>query len=154
MHEGLISNWNQVVKPNDTVYHLGDFSLLTIPSRIDEILSQLNGRIRLVEGNHDKWIKKIPKLKFGKKIEWVKPYFEHKFGSNFIVMSHYPFRAWNRSHHGSFNLAGHSHSSLDEENLSLRRMDVGVDAMYSNYTPISLEFIVEELSKRPLIFHH
>ena len=27
MNDRLIDNWNQVVKPNDTVYHLGDFAL-------------------------------------------------------------------------------------------------------------------------------
>lgn len=155
MHEALIHNWNSVVKPNDTVYHLGDFSLLTIPSRIDEILSQLNGRIRLVEGNHDKWTKKIPQLKHGKKIEWVKPYFSHKFGSHFIVMCHYPFRTWDKSHHGSYCLHGHCHGSMDDENLNLRRMDVGVDSIETQYTPIALEDVVKELeSVGTYVNHH
>jgi len=28
MDEALIENWNQVVQPDDAVYHLGDFTLL------------------------------------------------------------------------------------------------------------------------------
>ena len=27
MNDRLIDNWNQVVKPSDTVYHLGDFDI-------------------------------------------------------------------------------------------------------------------------------
>lgn len=52
MNEGLIQNWNEVVGPEDTVYHLGDFAMGN-RKLIPEILSRLNGRIVLVRGNHD-----------------------------------------------------------------------------------------------------
>ena len=52
MNEGLIKNWNEVVKPGDTVYHLGDFAMGQ-RNLIPGILSRLNGRIILIRGNHD-----------------------------------------------------------------------------------------------------
>ncbi len=49
MNESLIKNWNDLVKPGDLVYHLGDFSFQT-----DKFIHRLNGDIVLISGNHDK----------------------------------------------------------------------------------------------------
>ncbi len=50
MDEGLIKNWNDLVKPEDTVYVLGDFCLR---SSSIELALRLNGTKILVAGNHD-----------------------------------------------------------------------------------------------------
>ena len=50
MNDRLIDNWNQVVKPSDTVYHLGDFALYC--NDIEQIRKKLNGKINLIQGNH------------------------------------------------------------------------------------------------------
>ena len=52
MNEQLIKNWNSVVGKNDTVYVVGDFALCG-KQKIIEIGQRLNGRKRLVLGNHD-----------------------------------------------------------------------------------------------------
>jgi calcineurin-like phosphoesterase family protein len=52
MNEQLISNWNSVVEPGDLVWHLGDFAMGD-RKQIPFIRSRLNGRIHLVQGNHD-----------------------------------------------------------------------------------------------------
>jgi calcineurin-like phosphoesterase family protein len=52
MHIGLINNWNSVVSANDEVFILGDFSFRGV-TRTNLILSQLNGRKILIQGNHD-----------------------------------------------------------------------------------------------------
>lgn len=57
MNQALINNWNSLIKPNDIVYYLGDFTLSTQPNQLEVWLSQLNGKLHLVKGNHDKWIK-------------------------------------------------------------------------------------------------
>lgn len=49
--EAMIARWNAVVKPEDTVYHLGDVAMHTAP--IVRILPRLNGKKILIVGNHD-----------------------------------------------------------------------------------------------------
>lgn len=52
MNEQLIKNWNKVVSANDIVYVVGDFALCG-KQKIIEIGQRLNGRKRLILGNHD-----------------------------------------------------------------------------------------------------
>lgn len=51
MNKVLTENWNSMVKPNDVVYHLGDFSW----GDPVKYLPRLNGKIHLILGNHDKF---------------------------------------------------------------------------------------------------
>lgn len=51
MNEKMIKNWNSVVKPEDTVYCLGDFSLAARP--VEVITPRLMGNKFLIPGNHD-----------------------------------------------------------------------------------------------------
>ena len=50
MDEAMVDNWNRVVRPKDTVYHLGD---VVIARRNLETVKRLNGRKILIRGNHD-----------------------------------------------------------------------------------------------------
>ena len=50
MDEALIKAWNERVKPNDKVYHLGD---CVINRRAMPTLARLNGDKVLIRGNHD-----------------------------------------------------------------------------------------------------
>lgn len=52
MDEVLVRNWNERVKPEDTVYHLGDVALGP-KKRQREILAALSGRKILILGSHD-----------------------------------------------------------------------------------------------------
>lgn len=52
MNESMIENWNKTVGKEDYVIHLGDFGLGGVEA-LQNIVSQLNGRIILVKGNHD-----------------------------------------------------------------------------------------------------
>lgn len=53
MHKVITENWNERIKPGDTVFYLGDFSF----GKPDVYLSKLNGNISLIKGNHDKYQK-------------------------------------------------------------------------------------------------
>lgn len=55
MSEGIIDIWNKYVKPDDIVYHLGDYAFKAFSKKdeIREITSRLNGFKILVLGNHD-----------------------------------------------------------------------------------------------------
>lgn len=50
MDETMIERWNAIVGPKDVVYHLGD---VVINRRYMTTLGRLNGRKKLVRGNHD-----------------------------------------------------------------------------------------------------
>lgn len=128
MDEVLIKNWNSRICPNDVVYHLGDVAFRSV-EETNAILKRLNGKKILIRGNHDK---KINSSLF----EGVYNYYELKVQDKFIVMCHYAMRVWNKSHHGSYHLYGHSHGTLPQHGLS---MDVGVDA--NEFKPISFEEI-------------
>lgn len=60
MNERLIAKWNSRVKPEDTVYHLGDFCYKGRERGVDgertkaqEWLARLNGTKVMILGNHD-----------------------------------------------------------------------------------------------------
>jgi calcineurin-like phosphoesterase family protein len=50
MDEEMIKRWNETVKPNDKVYHLGD---VVINRKALSTLRRLNGDKVLIRGNHD-----------------------------------------------------------------------------------------------------
>jgi calcineurin-like phosphoesterase family protein len=127
MDETLIKNWNEVVSPDDEVWHLGDFAMGD-QTRVGEILSRLNGRVHLVWGNHDNR-KKIDPSWFAS----VQDYAEVTDGVDMVVLSHYPITVWNGSHHGSYHMFGHVHGRLRPVG---RACDVGVDAW--EFYPVSL----------------
>jgi len=49
----IIKNWNDLISPDETVLHLGDFSFGN-RSNLDILTEQLNGKIILIRGNHDR----------------------------------------------------------------------------------------------------
>jgi calcineurin-like phosphoesterase family protein len=158
MNDGLITNWNRLVGKDDIVYHLGDFTLTTRVELIDDILSRLNGRIRLIKGNHDKWLKKIDSLKYCDKFEWVRQYNKENLtvdGVNYeIVMMHYPLLTWDGSYRGAISVHGHAHGGNDHLNVGTKRRDVGVDAVGVCYHPIPLCSLVESLKEGKNLDHH
>lgn len=50
--ELIIMNWNNLISPDETVLHLGDFSFGK-RSNFDILTEQLHGKIILIRGNHD-----------------------------------------------------------------------------------------------------
>ena len=74
-------------------------------------------------------------------------------GKRKIVLLHYAMRVWNRSHHGSWHLYGHSHGSLPDDPNSLS-FDVGVDCW--GYAPISYQEVKSVMSGKTFapIDHH
>jgi len=52
MNATMIQRWNKAVKPDDTVFHLGDFAFGN-SVHIKFLLDRLPGRKILIRGNHD-----------------------------------------------------------------------------------------------------
>lgn len=60
MNEYMIRKWNGKVRKNDEVVIIGDFSWGS-PEKTTELLKRLNGRLYLIQGNHDRFLKKKKK---------------------------------------------------------------------------------------------
>lgn len=128
MNEKLIQYWNKTVSNDDIIFHLGDFSLCG-STKVKEILSQLNGTIVLIKGNHDyeSTLKLFPQVfqQLSINIDKYK-----------IYLNHFPFSSFPEEH---YQLHGHLHST---ENIGLKNQyDVGVDN--NNYKPVSWKQIKE-----------
>lgn len=140
MNEAIISNWNRVVKKDDLIYHLGDFTFGG-DDIFARLITRLNGLIIFVKGNHDRTAWKN-RHKF---YAFSDSYREIEIDGQNITLCHYAMRVWNKSHRGSWHLYGHSHGSLPDDPHS-RSFDCGVDC--HNYTPINFEQVKEIMSKK------
>lgn len=123
MNRVLTENWNAVVKPEDLVYHLGDFSFQS-----DRYRHYLNGHIVLVRGNHDK-------QRYDELFEEVVDMVEIKIGEFSCIMTHIPIelgRPYKKGMSPDFTLldkydfiiAGHVHEAWK---TSGKNVNVGVD---------------------------
>ena len=102
MDEFMIDAWNSRVAKDDLVYHLGDFAFAS-KGYILNIASKLNGRKRLIVGNHDD-IKFLAKADIFQKIYYWKRFNEHK-----IIATHVPLHVGSIPS-GYINVHGHLHT--------------------------------------------
>ena len=147
MDSELIKRWNNKVNKNDTVYILGDLSWYNADKTL-EILNQLNGRLRLVKGNHDNFLHNSD---CKKRFESIKDYEEITLGDIKLVLSHYPIHMYNYQFRGGIMLYGHVHTTksyyktiefmneLNKEDIKCEMYNVG--CMLWNYEPVSLDEI-------------
>lgn len=123
--EELIKRWNSRVTPNDTVYHLGD---VAFGSTNIHLCSLLNGRKKLILGNHDHYPSH----------EYLK-YFEKLYGALALpgfILTHVPVHPCQLERFGR-NIHGHMHSYNVENDPRF----INVSCEQINLTPIALEEI-------------
>lgn len=142
MDEALIERWNAVVKPGDRVFHLGDFALCKAERAI-AIARRLKGQKFLIFGNHDKRLR--DNVEFLGTWIWARDMAQIEVLDQKITLLHYAMKVWNQRHYGAWQLYGHSHGSLPEDERS-KQCDVGVDCW--DYSPVSFETIKEHLAGR------
>lgn len=147
MDEFMIKAWNERVRPNDKVYHLGD---VVINRKFLHVLGRLNGDKVLIRGNHDIF-----------KLEDYTQYFRDVRGyhvMNGMIFSHVPVHVESLGRFGT-NIHGHLHANRVKK---IRGVDARTgEILYSNevdvryhcvcveqtdFAPISLE----EVNKRIL----
>lgn len=140
MNEHMVERWNSVVRPQDHVYHVGDFA---IPRQAIVFATRLNGHKRLVRGNHD-----IHKTKL-----YIDAGFTEIHGVRVLdrfVLSHVPLhplslrRDW-------INIHGHHHNNYGDTpfNPEYGKRYFNVSAEIVNYTPITLEEVKADIARRP-----
>ena len=174
MNAYVLERWNAKVRPGDDVVILGDVSLGNA-EQTSGLLRQLNGRLYLIEGNHDHVIRH---RKFDASLfQWIRPYEELRDNKRKVVLSHYPIFCYNgqyrKGEHGeplTYMLYGHVHNTQDEvlvnRFIHLTRQTMyrarGADqaepipcqmincfCMFSDYTPLTLdEWIVVDERRR------
>lgn len=147
MNQALITNWNNVVKQDDTIYHLGDFAFMK-ENQVINLLQQLNGRKIFVFGNHDKVMRNHAIQKY---FVAMTSYLEVHHNGELICMFHYPIAEHNKCHRGSYHVHGHCHGNYTYP-TPCRAMDVGAPCI--DYTPINLDAVIERLSVFPVKQHH
>lgn len=164
MHEYMINKWNKKVREKDEVIILGDVSMER-GKPTGDILGRLNGRLSLIEGNHDNYLQD---RRFDATIfEWIKPYAELHDNKKKVILSHYPVFCYNgqyrRDKEGNpktYMLYGHVHDTQDErlidhfiqeteavlhvspgntEALPIPCQMINCFCMFSDYTPLTLE---------------
>lgn len=139
MDEVMIERWNKVVKPNDKVYHLGDVGLSN--RTLDTILSRLNGKKRLILGNHDDGKNPILLKHFQKIFMW------RKLGEFGLILTHVPVHVSTLGEGRGpefVNVHGHIHTDMvmkyDHNNIPMvdtRYVNVCVEQI--NYTPVHID---------------
>lgn len=126
--ETLISNWNSVVRPKDRVYHLGD---VVMNKRFLPTIARLNGRKKLIKGNHDVY-----------SLKEYTPYFEDIYGVYVLkdmILSHIPVHPDCLKTRYGTNVHGHLHSNIVLQNNLLNPKYLCVSCEHTNYTPISID---------------
>ena len=136
MNEQMIANWNAVVTPQDKVYHLGDV-YFGDAKKADAILSRLNGKKRLILGNHDKAKDSVLFKHFQKIMLW------RIFKEFSAVLTHVPLHESTINEGSQFNVHGHIHQN---ESPSDRHICACVE--HINYTPVLLEDLVKNHSRK------
>lgn len=155
MDAELIKRWNSRVNKVDTVYVLGD--IFWKASQVGSILSQLNGHIVVIKGNHDKWTKRYKNSSQLVIKDYANIKVELEDGTiQRVVLSHYPILLYDGHYHETIMLFGHVHGTKEhqitmDQAKELNSKDVRCK-MYPawcgwyDYTPVTLDEILERWS--------
>ena len=163
MNHYILKKWNDKVRPNDEVVILGDLSWGKA-QETNSLLRRLNGRLYLIQGNHDHFLKN--KEYDSSRFVWIKPYDEMQDNKRKVVLCHYPIPCYNGQYRldaegkpNTYMLYGHVHDTQDQrlleqfqemiQNTQIRTADgnlrkipcnmINCFCMYSDYTPLTLD---------------
>ena len=139
MDEDMVKRWNETVRPNDKVYHLGD---VVINRKALKIMSRLNGDKVLIRGNHDIFRDDEYRLYFRE----LRAY--HVM--NGMILSHIPIHEESLGRFG-VNIHGHLHAN---------RVRKEVETLHEFHQRGSRHYIdvryhcvcVEQTDYRPILF--
>ena len=134
MDEEMVKRWNETVRPNDKVYHLGD---VVINRKALKTLGRLNGEKVLIKGNHDIF-----------KLSDYLPYFKDIRGyhvMNGMILSHVPVHPESIARFGT-NIHGHLHANRVKMKVRYPHKETEIiDPRYFNVS-------VEQIDFTPILF--
>lgn len=168
MNEMMVIAWNYNVRPEDTVYVLGDFSLAF--RAVETFPQRLLGNKILVPGNHDfchSYHKKSRTPENQQK--WIKKYEENGFqvlaeqttldleGLGVVNLCHHPYsdggkndndgngdkyEKWRPVDDGKILLCGHIHEKWKTKKSPKGSLMINVGVDVHSFTPVSLKKII------------
>ncbi|MCM1134615.1 MAG: metallophosphoesterase family protein [Clostridium sp.] len=163
MNEYMLAKWNKKVRKNDDVVIIGDLSWGS-GQETNLLLNRLKGRLHLVLGNHDRFVK--DKAVDITRFKWIKQYAEVSDNKRKVVLCHYPVMCYNgqyrldeKGNPKTYMLYGHVHDTQDEKLIEqfqeITRKTVATDVQgnernipcnmincfckYSDYEPLTLD---------------
>lgn len=131
MDEAMIKAWNETVRPNDKVYHLGD---VVINRKAFKTLHRLNGDKVLIKGNHDIF-----------RLEEYTPFFRDIRASHVMdgmILTHIPIHKDGLYRFGT-NIHGHLHANRVMMDNGYRKKII--DPSYFNVSVECIDF-------KPILF--
>lgn len=134
MDEFMVAAWNERVRPNDKVYHLGD---VVINRRALSTLARLNGDKVLIRGNHDIF-----------RDDEYRKYFRELRAyhvMNGMILSHIPIHEDSLGRFGT-NIHGHLHANrvMKAGSVDVRYHCVCVEQ--TNFAPILFEDAIKRIT--------
>ena len=135
----IIQNWNSVVKPDDVVIHLGDFSFGP-KDIVKPIVDKLNGTIFMVKGNHDRhgkgWYEDVG-------IYVVAPFMVHLNESDDVL--YFTHRRIKEDDFYGVNIHGHIHQKGEFIRIDHNAVYVNVSVEQIDYTPIKISECIKNI---------
>jgi calcineurin-like phosphoesterase family protein len=167
MNEDMILKWNSIVKLEDTVYNLGDFSLAF--RAVETYAQRLMGTKLLVPGNHDFCHSYHKKSRSEEnRAKWIQKYEEFGFkilpeqtvvdlpGIGLVRMCHHPYAGpyeienggdkyakWRPEDDGKILICGHVHEKWRTRRSPKGTLMINVGVDVNGYAPVSLDELIK-----------
>jgi len=139
MDEEMVKRWNDTVRPNDKVYHLGD---VVINRKALPTMARLNGDKVLIRGNHDIF----PDVEYRKYFRELRAY--HVI--NGMILSHIPLHSDSLGRFGT-NIHGHLHSNRVKKARGINAKTGEI--LYSDEPDVRYHCVcVEQTDFTPILF--
>ena len=130
----MIAAWNQVVKPEDHVWHLGDVTLDRSSGdiwKLEKVMKSLHGHKRLILGNHDHY-----DVRVYRNVGFEKVKGSHRFGG--LVYSHIPLHPESIADHRVLaNVHGHIHARH-----AFPGKYINVCVEHTRYAPVHVDEVI------------
>jgi calcineurin-like phosphoesterase family protein len=148
MNTCQVEKWNAIVDSDDDVYVLGDLMLGTTDNI--RYVSQLNGRLHIVLGNHDTTTRENLYKELPNVVEVVEIGIRLNYKQYHFVLTHYPMFTGNLEKESlkqmSLNLYGHTHQLTNFYNDMPFMYHVGVDSHHGY--PVLVDDIIDEMHEK------
>lgn len=172
MNQDIINKINKRVKPDDVLFHLGDFSLNCSEEEFENFIGQIVCQnIYFLWGNHNSpsWniYKREIQNKYNQEVEvypfryknliFVGNYIECFIHGQRITMNHYAQMIFNKSHRSAWHLTAHSHYGIKEIRADYPKgkiLDVGWEGKKDIYSFNEIQKIMNKKSINFLGDHH